>query len=146
MRMLASEAKIDNYRLLSGQIGQREYGNITHALEVLSAAQLYIDDTAGAGVLEMRAKARRLQSEHGLDLLAVDYIQLMTGRGPLREPDARAGLDLAVAQGTGQGAERADRRAVAAVARARGAIGQAAAAVRPARIGRPRAGRRRRRS
>ena len=74
MRMLASEAKIDNYRLLSGQIGQREYGNITHALEVLSAAQLFVDDTAGAGVLEMRAKARRLQSEHGLDILAVDYI------------------------------------------------------------------------
>jgi replicative DNA helicase len=81
MRLLASEAKIDNYRLLSGQIGQREYGNITHALEVLSAAQLFVDDTAGASVLEMRAKARRLQAEHGLDVLAVDYIQLMTGRG-----------------------------------------------------------------
>ena len=81
MRMLASEAKIDNYRMMSGQIGQKEYGNITHALEVLSDAQLYIDDSAGIGVLEMRAKARRLQSEHGLDLLAVDYIQLMTGRG-----------------------------------------------------------------
>jgi replicative DNA helicase len=81
MRLLASEAKIDNYRLMSGQIGQREYGNITQALELLSGAQLFIDDTAGAGVLEMRAKARRLQAEHGLDLLAVDYIQLMTGRG-----------------------------------------------------------------
>jgi replicative DNA helicase len=81
MRMLASEAKIDNYRLLSGQIGQKEYGNITHALESLSDAHLYIDDTPGAGALEMRAKARRLQAEHGLDLLAIDYIQLMTGRG-----------------------------------------------------------------
>ena len=81
MRMLATEAKIDNYRLMSGQIGQKEYGNITHALETLSDAHLYIDDTAGAGVLEMRAKARRLQAEKGLDLLAVDYIQLMTGRG-----------------------------------------------------------------
>ncbi len=81
MRMLASEAKIDNFRLMSGQIGQKEYGNITHALETLSDANLYIDDTAGAGVLEMRAKARRLQAEKGLDLLAVDYIQLMTGRG-----------------------------------------------------------------
>ena len=81
MRMLASEARIDNYRLMSGQIGAKEYGNITHALETLSAANLYIDDTANAGVLEMRAKARRLQSEHGLDMLAVDYIQLMTGRG-----------------------------------------------------------------
>jgi replicative DNA helicase len=81
MRMLATEARIDNYRLMSGQIGAKEYGGITHALETLSAANLYIDDTANAGVLEMRAKARRLQSEHGLDILAVDYIQLMTGRG-----------------------------------------------------------------
>jgi len=81
MRMLASEAKIDTYRLLSGQIGQREYGQITQALETLSEAQLFIDDTAGISVLEMRAKARRLKAEHGLNLLAIDYIQLMTGRG-----------------------------------------------------------------
>jgi replicative DNA helicase len=81
MRMLASEAKIDNYRLMSGQIGQKEYGQITHALETLSDAQMYIDDTPGIGVLEMRAKARRLQSEHGLHMLSIDYIQLMTGRG-----------------------------------------------------------------
>ena len=81
MRMLASEAKIDSFRLLSGQIGQREYGQITHAMETLSEAQLYVDDSAGVGVLEMRAKARRLQAEHGLDILAVDYVQLMTGRG-----------------------------------------------------------------
>ncbi|MEW6323286.1 MAG: replicative DNA helicase [Acidobacteriota bacterium] len=81
MRMLSSEAKIDSYRLMSGQIGQREYGSITHALETLSAAQMFVDDTAGIGVLEMRAKARRLQAEHGLSILAVDYIQLMTGRG-----------------------------------------------------------------
>jgi replicative DNA helicase len=81
MRMLASEAKIDSYRLLSGQIGQREYGQITHAMETLAEAQLFVDDTAGIGVLEMRAKARRLQAEHGLDILAIDYVQLMTGRG-----------------------------------------------------------------
>jgi replicative DNA helicase len=81
MRMLASEARIDTYRLLGGQIGQKEYGQITHALEVLGDSQLYIDDTPGIGVLEMRAKARRLRAEHGLSLLAVDYIQLMTGRG-----------------------------------------------------------------
>jgi replicative DNA helicase len=81
MRMLASEAKIDSYRLLSGQIGQREYGQITHAMETLAEAQLFVDDSAGIGVLEMRAKARRLQAEHGLTVLAVDYVQLMTGRG-----------------------------------------------------------------
>jgi len=81
MRMLATEARIDNYRLLSGQIGQREYGQITHALETLSEAQMFIDDTAGIGALEMRAKARRLKAEHGLSVLAIDYVQLMTGRG-----------------------------------------------------------------
>ena len=81
MRMLASEAQIDMYRLLSGQIGQKEYGQITHALETLSEGQLFIDDTAGIGVMEMRAKARRLKAEHGLSLLAIDYVQLMTGRG-----------------------------------------------------------------
>ncbi len=81
MRMLSSEAKIDSFRLMSGQIGQREYGQITHALDVLAEAQMYVDDTAGIGVIEMRAKARRLQAEHGLHILAVDYVQLMTGRG-----------------------------------------------------------------
>jgi replicative DNA helicase len=81
MRMLASEAKIDSYRLQSGQIGQREYGSITQALDSLAEAQMYVDDTAGIGVLEMRAKARRLQAEHGLSVLAIDYVQLMTGRG-----------------------------------------------------------------
>lgn len=81
MRMLSSEAKIDSYRLLSGQIGQKEYGQITHALDVLSESHLFVDDTAGMGAIEMRAKARRLKAEHGLSILAVDYVQLMTGRG-----------------------------------------------------------------
>ncbi len=81
MRMLSSEAGIDSFRLQSGQIGQREYGQITHAMETLAEAQLFVDDSAGVGVLEMRAKARRLQAEHGLSILAVDYVQLMTGRG-----------------------------------------------------------------
>ena len=81
LRLLTSEAQIDSHRLMSGAIGQKDYGRISHALETLSAMRLYIDDTANIGVLEMRAKARRLQSEHGLHMLAVDYIQLMTGRG-----------------------------------------------------------------
>src|SRR4029450_13801847 len=78
---LTSEPRIDSHRLMSGAIGQKDYGRISHALETLSAMRLFIDDTANIGVLEMRAKARRLQSEHGLNLLVVDYIQLMTGRG-----------------------------------------------------------------
>ena len=81
LRLLTSEAQIDSHRLMSGAIGQKDYGRISHALETLSAMKLFIDDTANIGVLEMRAKARRLQAEHGLNLLVVDYIQLMSGRG-----------------------------------------------------------------
>jgi replicative DNA helicase len=81
IRLLTSEAQIDSHRLMSGAIGQKDYGRISHALETLSAMRLFIDDTANIGVMEMRAKARRLQSEHGLNLIVVDYIQLMTGRG-----------------------------------------------------------------
>ncbi len=81
LRLLTSEAQIDSHRLMSGAIGQKDYGKISHALESLSAMQLFIDDTSNIGVMEMRAKARRLQAEHGLNLLVVDYIQLMSGRG-----------------------------------------------------------------
>lgn len=81
LRLLTSEAQIDSHRLMSGAIGQKDYGRISHALETLSAMRLFIDDTPNIGVLEMRAKARRLQAEHGLSLLVIDYIQLMSGRG-----------------------------------------------------------------
>jgi replicative DNA helicase len=81
LRLLTSEAQIDSHRLMSGAIGQKDYGRISHALESLSAMRLFIDDTANIGVMEMRAKARRLQKEHRLSLLVVDCIQLMSGRG-----------------------------------------------------------------
>ena len=68
LRLLTSEAQIDSHRLMSGAIGQKDYGRISHALETLSAMRLFIDDTASISVLEMRAKARRLQAEHGLSL------------------------------------------------------------------------------
>src|SRR5258705_1476082 len=79
--LLTAEAQIDSHRLMSGAIGQKDYGRISHALETLSAMRLFIDDTANVGVLEMRAKSRRLEAEHGLNLLVVDYIQLMSARG-----------------------------------------------------------------
>jgi replicative DNA helicase len=60
---------------------QGEWSRIVNAAGRLHEAPLFIDDTASIGVLEMRAKARRLKSEHGLHLLIIDYIQLMQGRG-----------------------------------------------------------------
>jgi replicative DNA helicase len=81
IRLLTSEAQIDSHRLMSGHIAERDYSRISHALEQLSSMRLFIDDTANVGVLEMRAKSRRLQAEHGLSLIVVDYIQLMNARG-----------------------------------------------------------------
>ena len=81
IRLLTSVARIDAHRLMTGAVGQRDYQGLSHAIGLLSDAKLFIDDTPGVGVLEMRAKSRRLSAEHGLDLLIVDYLQLMTGRG-----------------------------------------------------------------
>jgi replicative DNA helicase len=81
MRMLTGEARIDAHRFRSGYLNEKDYGRLSHALGTLAEARVFIDDTASIGVLEMRAKARRLQSEHGLHLLIIDYIQLMQGRG-----------------------------------------------------------------
>jgi replicative DNA helicase len=81
LRLLTTEAQIDGHRLMSGAIGGNDYHRISHALEKLNSMKLFIDDTANLGVLEMRAKSRRLQAEHGLSLLVVDYIQLMSSRG-----------------------------------------------------------------
>jgi replicative DNA helicase len=81
LRMLSTEAGIDGHRLRSGFLRTDDWGKLSHALGVLSEARIFIDDTPSIGVLEMRAKARRLMAEHGLSLLVVDYIQLMQGRG-----------------------------------------------------------------
>ena len=81
LRMLTSEAHIDSHRLRTGFLVESDWGRLSHALGTLSEAKIYIDDTPGIGVLEMRAKSRRLAAEHGLDMLVIDYIQLMQGRG-----------------------------------------------------------------
>src|SRR5687767_8174202 len=81
MRLLTAEARIDAHRFRTGYLSEKDYGRLSHALGTLAEARVYIDDTASVGVLEMRAKARRLKAEHGLHLLIIDYIQLMTGRG-----------------------------------------------------------------
>jgi replicative DNA helicase len=80
-RLLCSEARVDAHRLRTGYLNREEWARLADALRRLTETQIYIDDTAGIGVLEMRAKTRRLKAEHGLNLLIVDYLQLMSGRG-----------------------------------------------------------------
>jgi len=80
LRILCSEAHIDSQKLRTGKyLSKEEWTKITRTLGELSKAKIFIDDTAGISLLEMRAKARRLKAEHGLDLLIVDYMQLMSG-------------------------------------------------------------------
>ncbi len=81
LRLLSGEAGIDGQRLRTGFLHTDDWDKLTQALAVLGDARIFIDDTPGIGVLEMRAKSRRLQEDKGLDLLVVDYIQLMQGRG-----------------------------------------------------------------
>jgi replicative DNA helicase len=81
LRLLTSEARIDAHRFRSGYLGEKDYSKLSQAMGKLAEARVFIDDTASIGVLEMRAKCRRLMAEHGLNLVIVDYIQLMQGRG-----------------------------------------------------------------
>ena len=79
-RMLCSEGHVDAHRLRTGRVDREEWQGIIKVFGRLSGAPVFIDDTPGIGVMEMRAKARRLKREHGLDLLIIDYLQLMRGR------------------------------------------------------------------
>jgi replicative DNA helicase len=81
MRMLTSEARVDAHRFRGGYLGDQDYDRLVGAFGRLHDAKVFIDDTPSAGILEMRAKARRLKLEHGLDLIVIDYLQLMQGRG-----------------------------------------------------------------
>jgi replicative DNA helicase len=81
LRMLTGEARIDAHRLRGGFLGERDWGKLSQAIGTLSEAKIFIDDSPSIGVLEMRAKCRRLAAEHGLHMVIVDYIQLMQGRG-----------------------------------------------------------------
>jgi replicative DNA helicase len=80
MRMLCSEGHVDAHRFRTGFLSRDEWGRLAGALGRLAETKIYIDDTPGISVLEMRAKARRLAAEQKkLDLIIVDYLQLMSG-------------------------------------------------------------------
>ena len=81
MRILASEAGIDTHRLRLGLYTMAEEQRMIDAIGQLSDLPVYIDDTPYQSIVEMRSKARRLSLEHGLDLLVVDYLQLVQGQG-----------------------------------------------------------------
>ena len=82
-RLLCAEAEVDLWKMRTGKLstkdGDDDFASINHAMGVLSEAEIYIDDSAVANIMELRTKARRLKAEHNLGLLVIDYLQLMEG-------------------------------------------------------------------
>ncbi|MCI6190693.1 MAG: replicative DNA helicase [Clostridium sp.] len=78
-KLLCSEANVDMLRLRTGALEDKDWESIARATGPLSKAKIYIDDTAGVTVMEMRSKCRRLKLEYGIDLIVIDYLQLMSG-------------------------------------------------------------------
>ena len=79
-RMLCSEGAIDSQRLRTGELGDEDWEHLIAAADRLTNAPVYIDDTPGITIMELRSKARRVKAEHGLSLIIIDYLQLMQGR------------------------------------------------------------------
>jgi replicative DNA helicase len=79
-RLLSSESGVDLFKIRSGHLTDNDFTLIGEAMGALSEAPIYIDDASGANIMEVRTKARRLQAEHGISLLVIDYLQLMQGR------------------------------------------------------------------
>ena len=96
MRLLSTEADVDSTRLRLGMHTEAEEARIMHAIGTLAETNLFIDDSAVLTVPEIRAKCRRLQTEYGLDLVIVDYLQLLHGSGRM---DTRANEVGAISRG-----------------------------------------------
>lgn len=83
-RLLSGEAQIETGRLRSGRIAAHEWERLGHAIASLSEAQIYVDDTPGITVEEIRTKVRALSAAHGLGMIIIDYLQIMGGTGENR--------------------------------------------------------------
>src|SRR5262245_28683670 len=81
LRMLCADARVDSHRLRTGNLQEKDWSRLARAYADLSSSHIFIDDSATLTPLEMRAKCRRLKAEHGLGLIIVDYLQLVSGGG-----------------------------------------------------------------
>ncbi|HEY0654672.1 MAG TPA: replicative DNA helicase [Chryseosolibacter sp.] len=87
-RMISAEAELDSEKIKKGQLADHEWAQLVHKTSKLSAAPIFIDDTPALSVLELRAKCRRLKAEHNIQLIIIDYLQLMRGdQGGNREQE-----------------------------------------------------------
>ncbi len=143
-RIVAERTGIPSSTIRRGGITEAEFEKIRDNAIELQSLPFYIDETGGLSIAQLCARARRLKRQKGLDLLIVDYIQLLVGLvEEVRQPRAGSHRDHHQPEGAGQGAAGPDRGAVAAVASGGKPRRQASAALGPARVRIDRAGRRR---
>ena len=95
-RLLVSQADIDAWKLKTGNLSDEDYRRLSTAMGELAEAQMFIDDTPGLTIAEIRTKARRLQVEHGLRLIVVDYLQLVQGSGRNAENRVQEGAEMSM--------------------------------------------------
>ena len=97
MRMLCSYAGVSSFKLMGGYVSKSIHGQLMQAASMLSKAPIYLDDTGGLDVLEMRARARRMKKKHNVELIVIDYLQLLHF-----QEFARQGRQIETAQISGQ--------------------------------------------
>ena len=120
---------MDAHRLRTGNLQEKDWARLAKAYADLSASQIFIDDSASLTPLEMRAKCRRLKAEHGLGLVIVDYLQLMTRGGRVENRQQEISSISRSLKGLAKELATAGDRALAALARAGGAHRPPAAAL-----------------
>lgn len=140
-RMLCAEALVDAHRLRTGKLHDGDWKKIADSMNLLSKAEIYIDDSSSISVLEMRSKVRRLKAERGLGVIVVDYLQLIRGHGRVENrvqeiSEVARGLKamakdlrvpvLAVSQLSREVEKRTDKRPLLSDLRESGAIEQEA--------------------
>lgn len=92
LRMIASESEIDSEKLRKRQLADFEWQQLAHKTAKLSNGKIYIDDAINMNILELRAKARRMKTEHNIEMVVVDYLQLMRGMGEQNREQEIAGI------------------------------------------------------
>ena len=115
-RLLCSRAKVNLGRVRDGFLSERDFPALTASASKLADCKMFIDDTAGISILELRAKSRRLKSQHGIEAIFIDYLQLLrsTSRAGAGQSTARNCGNLVRPEGAREGAGAADRGAGAA--------------------------------
>ena len=114
-RMLAMESNVDSQKLRTGTLTDADWDAVVEGIATIGNSKLVIDDTPGISIMELRSKCRKIKLEHGLDIVMIDYLQLMTRKRKDQRQQAAGDLgDFPFLKGSGKRVERAGDCAVAA--------------------------------